>query len=755
MVFRTFARFSKFSRSCYNMRKASFSSRACSQPFFYPSYRRASDLTPLDEVAHRRQSRNKTNSSGFYNVVPALTVTKNYVIFDPSLNRRKKDKDEERERDVAKVSENVRRIMLRRVNHTGSKNSHVTLKVEHMNHSHTALSIRRSNSNAIKRLIVATDSILAHFQQIQLAQLQQRRGYATEVASVNDLEHQLAKLKLDSAKKQEVKVELEELREPEVSAGVETVPNRVKFENSKTEPVSPSTISQEQVIDNMLSLGQNNEVLAVYFRMRGSNILPSIDVYNKILKSIQLRETDETSEQKLTHLLNVYSDMLSNNLKPSDKTYELVIEPLLKGSVHSYKFGDFKEGGDFLKIAVELFLISHNSNTTMKFKNSAIYNELLYCLNCYQMVNSASPQTLYSIMKERIQETNGKLEFYLQLIRFSALSRDYKFVETLYSEMKSLNPSVLEENQYTIYCSVIEALNFCGEVQRSSSMMDKVIGEMEDKTSKVSQSNISHLLSGYIKSQSWMNPYDAYKTLERLNSIAWLPDVSVASLCNLYTCFLNANDLPMAIKVWNFAVIREDFDRSVESLSDSADNNFIQLSDSLNHYVELLLTKGDKNLLLKTAREIIVKKSLILADRTLVQLLAYLQNEGYYDLAIKFIIDQGVKRDLKHSTSLNNYLSLVVDFVSPKQIAALSATKFFKRTVEQYRLMTDNVYGLIKVFNSVLRNLSNEKLKLRLAYYAKVLSCEFDDVTNFYVTLPDELREFKSQLLKVQEQLKI
>ncbi|GMF04796.1 unnamed protein product [Ambrosiozyma monospora] len=277
-------------------------------------------------------------------------------------------------------------------------------------------------------------------------------------------------------------------------------------------------------------MNKNDEVLAVYMRIRGNDMVPTLPMYNKILKSIQLRSASETSEERLTHLLNVYSDMLSNNLKPDEVTYELVIEPLLKGSLKSHKVGKFNEGFDFFKIAMELFLISHGPThaTPMKFNNDSIYLNIIRCLNDYQLTSAIQPQELYNMLKDKIAQTHH-LEFYIQLMRFAKYHKDMEFVTKLYNEMNnSMNPTILELNQFKIYSYLVEAFNYCGESQKSTFVIDRIINGIEDKTSEEVRLDLSKLLSSYIQSLSPVNPQEAYNTLLKFESIPWLPDVNVA-----------------------------------------------------------------------------------------------------------------------------------------------------------------------------------------------------------------------------------
>ncbi len=773
MVFGTFARLSRYSRACYENVKGTtpFGPRCRGQPFFNPSYRSPDDLALLDEVGRHKESHNKTNYSKYSTVLPSLTVTKNYVIFDPYHNKRKKDDGEEGEDDLADIDDgptdehgnrisrraNLQRIMLKRVNHSLNRNSHLKISIESMNAVYTTLGIRRSSSNAIKRVVIATEGICPDYKTVINGQ---QRAFSTSAIDLAKLEEEMEKLKL-SKEQQGVKFTME-MEKPGEEEEEEEAEEEEKEERSKeevsteaAENFAPQQYSGEDVIDNMMAVGKMNEVLSVYLRLRARNVTPNISVYNKVMESIRLRDTDETMEEKLTHLLSVYSDMLSNNLKPNETTYELVIKSLVEGSLHTYQIAQFKEGGDFLKIALELFSISHNSESTIVFSDRSIYRELLECLNCYQMVNATDTMTLYKRLKNRMSDNSTLLlSFYLQLIRFASLNRDFASVQKLYNELRSgLGDQQLKNSQYRIYCSLIEAMNFCGEIQKSSIMLDRIIKNMDSRSAKHSQEDISALISSFLKSQAWVDPYKAYDTFLKFNKVDWMPDFSVESLTNLFASFLVRNDLTMASKVYNYNVIREDFDRSIDSLPTRLENNFLLVHQSFDKYVDLLVVSGDKNLLLKVVREILLKKSLVLSDAVLVRLLDYLEQEGYYDLANKFIIDQGLKKNEKRNVTLNNYLSLIIDFIKPEQIGEICDTKYFKKTVEQYRLTRDNAYGLMTVFKNFTSKLSPNELKLKFAYFVKVLNYEFEDTANFYVNLPEEVRIFKKRLSSLCKEL--
>lgn len=720
MVFGTFARFSRYSRACFEDARGSapFSPRYTGQPFFYPSYKKRSEVAEVDEVAHHRRKRDDTKSGKYSykysTIMPALTVTRNYVIFDPSSNKRRRrrrmEQEEEAHEDPASRRMQLQKIILRRVNHhPANGNGHLRINLESIDAARATLSIRRAHSSVVKRVNIATDGL-------------QKRGYATEAKQqekydMKKLEEQISKLQIND----------EEVNEKPTSVNVEM------------EEIQG--VSQEQFIDTLIEQGKTNEILSVFTRMRGNNVVPTIDVYNKVLSSIPQRTTDETDEQRLTHLLNVYSDMLSNDIKPDNDTYELVIRPLLDGALNSYAAANFKDGSDFLKLAMELFKISH-SDSAIKFSDPTTYNKLVESLNKFQMVE-VDVAHLYDALTTRVGES---IDFHLQMIRLASLKGDFQSVQKFYHALQHCKSAKLQSSQYQIYRVVIEALNFCGETGRSSVMLDRAVASIEDVSTEESQDLISSLLSSYIESQAWINPAEAYKTICKFNEVDWLPEISLASVLNVFASCLNAGDLNLACKAWDFAIIRLDFDSSVNQLGQTT--NYMMLSGSLDRYLSMILARDDQNMVLKTMREILIKQSLSLSDTGLVETLKYLEGHQFYDIATRLVIDQGLKRNAKDQTTLNNYLSLVVDLITPQQMAQLWATKYFKKTVEQYRVTKDNVYGLIKMFDTLATKLSS-KMELRLKYYSKVLQYEFDDTANFYVKLPEEIQKFKTQVAEI------
>lgn len=729
-------------------RNVSSSSNNCTHKFFNPSYIPSKDLIKVDEIGFKSNSHSKNSTRSIFKyVAPALSVTKNYVIFDRSNNHVNSSNTNI---DLVKKSINENnstatnpaatpfkhiiddRILLRKLNYVGNRNSHINITVDSVNSNHTVLKVRRANSNNIKKIAIPHNNVTS------------RRNYST-----NALQQDFQKLNIDENKQETATHddEFRKLNNEKIQAfdNVNDALDTFLYNNP--------TKSQEYIIDKFISLNKFNEILPIFNRMRNNKVIPTIEIYNKVLKSIKLRKTDENLEVNLTHLLNIYSDMLSNNLKPNNETYELVIDSLIDGSLNSYKCSNYKNGYEFFKIAFELFLINQNKANSATFQNNQMYLNILRCLNSYKIVDVINPSDLFNLMNMKINSKN-RIQFYVMMIKFSTLFKNVDFMEHIYNdEIKTLNNL---NNHDLIYQTMIESYNLCEQFSKSTLLLDSIINNLPNKNSVETQNLISTYLSSFIKSQSLVDPKTAFKMVYKFNNIEWLPSLPIESLLVLSYAFLNNNDLKMAIKVWDFIVVRKDFNYRFQNLM--VDEYSIYLDNYFDRLLGAVLVSNDKNLIFKFTREILNKNCLVVENNLLINILNYLkQFENTNEILLKLVLNQGYKKLLqfqansagKKPDSINNYLSLMVDFIPTAETLKIFNSSFFKRVVEDYRVIRDNVYGIMKVFSGL--NLdsyetTDKNTLLKLAYYSKVLNYEFTDVDNCYVQLPPEIHDFKHKL---------
>ncbi|GMF97934.1 unnamed protein product [[Candida] boidinii] len=710
-------------------------------------------------------------------------------------------------------------IIFKMTNFKPNKNGQLNISIESITSNKTTLNIRRLNSNSKKTLILNNNfqfnlnllrtfstnikentndkELLGNFEKLTIneestdnqnkieliedGQLTQQQNEfidtINDVTKIEEIEtvqqreqHQIAELD-DSLNLIKDSNEFTEQKIINTSSHLEKTPELINSNTKDSIPSMDESLSnpdielsenvesfltqQEFLINNLLKINKHNEVLSLFLRIRGKNIIPNLSIYNSTLKSIPLRSiVDETIENKLTHLLNVYSDMLSNNIKPNNETYNLIINPLLSGSLESYIFSNFKDGYDFLKIAMELFLITNNTaaatNTKFYQFNDELYLNLIKCLNNYQAMDFIHPVAYYNIIKNlKFKDESIKLNILIELINFSKYFKDLSIIEFLYNDLKNFNPKLLESNQYNIYSSLIESFNFSNNVSKSTKMLNDLLSS----NSNISKENISLLLSSYLKGLTFINLNDAYLSLMKFNSIESLPDVNLDCLLIMLKRSIELNDSNLILKLWNFILINSKFDNEFNNLKFSDYNrDYGYISNTFNLLFEYLLKLNNNDLILKFTRELIIKDSLTISINNLLPLINYLsnfKNENSNNLLMKLINNQGLKYKKSNNVRLNEFLSLIVNSLSNEFISNnLFNSNFFKSCCEDYRLIDDNIFGLLKVFeikNSQNIN-SNEDL-LKLNYYSEVLKFEFEDLSNYYVNLPKELENFKTSLI--------
>lgn len=773
--------------------KGSFSfSRNCSSAngsthkFFNPSYIPPKDLVRLDEIGFKSNNNNShTNNkkSIFKYVAPALSVAKNYGFCDNNnINNNENsfnNKNLNLKQNINNLLNDLNNLHITNTNNSvkatfNNKNSHLNISIDSINNNNTILNIRRANSNNIKQISISNSLAFT------LLKNNQKRSFSTE--------HKIEELKESKEVKEDLKEDIKDVKEHIDNATVHINTNPVNSDNNIDNILEPFLYKEDPVttqlyiINNFLNLNKYNEILPVFNRMRNNQIIPNLEIYHKVLKSIVLRNIDESLEIKLTHLLNVYSDMLTNNLKPNNEIYELIINELVNSSIKSYNSKNYKIGYEFFKISFDLFLIFEKNNINSSFINNEIYINLIKSLNYYKIKNLINSNELYNMLKDKINESN-KSNFLIQIIKFSTLFNDIKFIEELYNNEikgnnsnspgtkanKNNNNNNNNNNIDLIYQSIIESYNLCNEFDKSSLMLDTIINNLPNKLNDETQYLINQYLSIYIQSLSLKNPNLSIKMIEKFSKFDWLPNLNIKSLILLSNSFINSNNLTMAMKIWDFIIIRKDFNSQFLPIILNTDGNgkeesdyySIYLSNYLSNYLQLIINSNNKNLIFKTIREILNLDSILLNDQIIINLINYLKVNEINDnnnIILKLILNQGYKRiiykenlkKMEINYSINNYLSMIIDFLPTKEYFKLFKSEFFKKVIEEYRLINDNIYGILKIFQNLIPKIEmirkSDDEYLKLEYYSKVLNYEFNDVDNTYVEIPNEINEFKGKI---------
>lgn len=311
----------------------------------------------------------------------------------------------------------------------------------------------------------------------------------------------------------------------------------------------------------------------------------SLDTYNKVLKSISKIRLNQfqTMEDKLSSLLTVYADMLSHLITPNVKTYTIIVNTLLDGSLITYhtqelipSFSDvlprhlnsknllnptlnavsmLKESEVYFQVALDVFLASFIVKNEKKF-DPKIYYKLINCFTIFNksLTHEASIENDKKLIKIiNLMEKNNiskNEQCYLDLIKSFGYKKDLQSVLTIFEDYK-LNLNLKHEKEYQIYGALIESFVLNNEKSKALQFMDKIVSRDEGE-------NNIHLVSGFISGLISIGDVEtSWNFIQHLQSnsttdLTSLLDMSLMS--RLITCACQNDNFKLATLIFDFIV---------------------------------------------------------------------------------------------------------------------------------------------------------------------------------------------------------
>lgn len=476
--------------------------------------------------------------------------------------------------------------------------------------------------------------------------------------------------------------------------------------------------------------GKNAEILANFQFLIHSGFQPSLEVYNITLKSIADRNV-ESLEEKLTNLLNVYSTMLNNNIKPDSITFNTLLSTLFKGSLSAYyELNNHNQGLQYFQVAKLLFDVCD--------RDALNFDQEFYQLvltNCFVFGNPSESEEFQTEMRLRLK---GSSIYFLYFMNRN-LHNSSSFTRLFEEFKKSADTNVdLLKDQFVVYELYIKNLIHTGQLEKATSLLDQILNQTREYEMfpELSQG----LISSYLET---LSEYDLSKTHQyflMFDSLPWLPDLKIASLLNIVKNGLRSKDYSNLNFFWNYAVIRNDFS---EYKVDHQDwRNVFQNSVPLNLADEIIMESFNTDELnsLRLIKEVLIKK-IPLSQETIYKVLEFcIETKQPQALITKLVIDQGYQQ-----SNYNQYLSSIIDAVPSAIRTQLVKSNFFRLCCEKYNLMNDNFYGIYQNLVSTW-NCEDESVVPKLQLYYRVIYDELNDLNNYYVQIPQELNDFKTQL---------
>lgn len=173
-----------------------------------------------------------------------------------------------------------------------------------------------------------------------------------------------------------------------------------------------------------------NKIYSLYLAMKRNDCVPSVETYNKIIKSLCLRDMDNASlDERMFNILTCYQDLIGLKIKPLASTYQDIIVALFNGSLEAIKINN-GNGKDFYTIALDFFKTTYPSilkhNLSAELVESLLFSSLQYQTNLNsQYIFSILPELLNSHLQASEQQKQAlmiKFSFDLQSLQGTVFS---------------------------------------------------------------------------------------------------------------------------------------------------------------------------------------------------------------------------------------------------------------------------------------------------------------------------------------------
>ena len=605
---------------------------------------------------------------------------------------------------------------------------------------------------------------------------------------------------------------------------------QVVAEQQKQPPSQPHTTTQENItvdtfeqdflaskVSKIVSTFETystpddlNIIYPLYQAVKRNDLkLPSIDVYNIVLKSILNRSlnselTLDSIEGKLTVLLTVYQDILAASIKPNKETYNIVVTALLKGSLQCLdiptdnilQYNEIHgKSQEFAQICLELFTL-----ISSQLDLQALLADLLKLL--YNYPKLITPQIIEPFVNLIQMAKISDKDYYLLILelskyftQFDLLSKEqtYQVIESAYTKYKLFGGKGKGKgkiNPFIGYKKVIVSLVNNDFIMEASQLLDEILLDYKQSLQfkyRPSKHQISNLIGSFLKAfiMKTNDLTKGYELLVKFNSVAYLPDLPVR-FYNFMITKLAENENDMDAEMWsiyNRVMIRTDY-QNMSTMEMVKHNGKACRDVLLSHSLE----ENDHEHCFQLIKEILVKEHLISDLDTLNKTFHYLYNamlhnithddnneeQGFFNQYYFGLLWQLMETQAKHyktSTDINDFISHFVQFLTVKvpeilihderainaiinyNVNLLLNSPFINRAVESFNLQTDNIYGLTLVVRELMK-FDDVRFSVQLSLYKRIVEFEtlvideFEDSENSYIELTPEMTQFLQDIKK-------
>lgn len=522
---------------------------------------------------------------------------------------------------------------------------------------------------------------------------------------------------------------------------------------------------------------------------RNELALPTVELYNIVLKSIIDRPIDNevnvgAIERKLTNLLTVYQDILYANLKPDNETYNLVVNAMLDSTIKCSlvpctNYIEFNETStkakEFAQIAFELV---ESSPKHVPFVS--VFDKVVKLSKLYPGLVTGLIVELFGQM---VNESNSnEPDYYLNVLEFSSHlpqlksyneQEAYTIIEETYHKIRKL----AYVDEFAVYQSMMNALVYNNQLSVASQLLDNILIDYRESLQfsiRPSKTQVSDLIATFLKAYAnKVDTLECLKLLKKFQQVPYLPELPISFYNFIITKLQEYSDCYKDMwALYNRIALRKDF-QSTSTIDLMKNTNGLSCRDVL---LSLAICKGDHERVFQLVKETMLKGHLLGDHQVLRLSLDYLNNGvvnnksqgeffNQYYLGLLHLLLLMQSNHYQKSTTLNDFVSEFVQYLTisvpcelaENEMAVASVSNYnvqllmdsplpFK-CVEGFDLQMDNMYGL----NIIARHLllysgTDEQLLLKVADFEAHLINQFEDPSNHYIELTNDIVELKKGL---------
>lgn len=310
-------------------------------------------------------------------------------------------------------------------------------------------------------------------------------------------------------------------------------------------------------LEKLKRQGRFKDITVLFQHMVNSGLDPNIETFNCLLAATAQLIRLEVLDSRVTHLLNVYKDLLHRKLTPNTKTYSILLTALVKCARSSYASTDLRrkevsrfgltetpqqallagiiDEGDGVDAALNLFYAS-----TFVVKDRAygvdVYSTLIEA--CAQRGLTDEMCKVFSQME--ISGVKPNRDTYLNLMDGFGKANDLHSVLEVYEEVKSeleKNPSVRKGEKDSLYKHLVMAYVTAGDSAGASSFLEKVLAQRGETSPVIVEGFVEAFLyrGEFSNAFKWVNQFTinssfhCYWTMATLAKAADAGDFEVAN----------------------------------------------------------------------------------------------------------------------------------------------------------------------------------------------------------------------------------